>query len=317
MNKVIISAFIIILMLLSCGEKEKIVEVPVATPCRPSPPRGIYSINLDGYVTVCWYANPEGENIVEYLVYWAEEGDEYYSDLGSVQVIDPEPSEYCYDDEWTENGTQYYYAIAAKNRSGLISEPSYEVTGTPRPEGLITLYEHLLIPEQSGYDLSGFSNSPQRDSLPNTDFFFAFEDGRREFIAYRSGVDIQDYGFVEGFDYINYAPVEGWSNSRKVEAIAGHCYMLRLLEMDGHHYVKLFITEITVEFVTFWWAYQTDPGNRDLAPPPPDGDGEGAIVGRPHLKGSGSRVDVKRRMNSGRQYPPSFQEGNHDAKDDS
>ncbi|MCK4237467.1 MAG: hypothetical protein KAX38_10140, partial [Candidatus Krumholzibacteria bacterium] len=113
----------------------------------------------------------------------------------------------------------------------------------------------------------------------------------------RPGVDIQDYGFVYGFDAVSRAPDEGWSPSRRTEAIAGHCYILRLLEDDDYqHYVKLYVTEVTIDFVMFWWAYQTAPENRDLIPSPGSDDEGINIVKLPCDVGSGGKVKMRKRL---------------------
>jgi hypothetical protein len=44
-----------------------------------------------------------------------------------------------------------------------------------------------------------------------------------------------------------------------------------LPEGTDFHYAKIYVTEVTGGFVTFWWAFQTDPGNPDLSPPAPGG----------------------------------------------
>jgi len=273
MNKILTIISAIVLLLISCGEKEKVVEVPAD--CPPSAPRGVYAVNLDGYVEICWYPNPE-DDIAGYDVY---RGLSLYGDytlIGTVAKSPTDPYEYCYDDTDTDNGVQYYYAVVAYDRGGLESDLSYEeVTGTPRPDGIVLLYDRCVQPGASGYDLSGFSSLAQAYDAPSTDFYFDVC-GQAPFIIANSGVEIQDYGYV-GNDYygINYAPAEGWSPSGSAEAIAKHCYILRLLEGDGFHFAKLYVSEVTTGFVNLWWAYQTDPGNRDLAPPAP---GRGAGI---------------------------------------
>jgi hypothetical protein len=317
MSNVVTAVSIMLLILLSCGEKERIVEVEkeVPTDCAPSVPRGVYSINYDGFVRICWYPNFE-EDIAGYDVYYGEEayGDYYY--IGSVWAVYPDPNEYCYDDT-TGNGTQYYYAVSAFDEGGNESDLSYEVvSGTPRPEGIITLYEYRSLPEQSGYDFSGLSSIPQRYDLATTDIYFRADRDLYELTAYRAGVDIQDYGYTGSFDVINWAPLEGWSPARTVEAIYGHCYLMRLDHTpSGYHYAKLYVTEVTANFVTFFWAYQTVPGNRDLAPLPPNGTGEGGTSFEP-IRAGGEKVKIKTGFRVGRQLPPSLGEGNREFGDD-
>ncbi|MCK4236824.1 MAG: hypothetical protein KAX38_06870, partial [Candidatus Krumholzibacteria bacterium] len=172
MNRLITSTLIIILMLISCGEKERIIEVEVPVNCKPSPPGGVTVFNLNGSVTICWYPNFEPEDdIVCYDVYRAVEYDTTYNYIGTVDAESPDPYEYCLNYE-TDNGIQFYYAVVAVDKGGRESELSLEeVTGTPRPENKITLREHREIPAQSGYDFSSLTNTPQMDSLPSTDIY--------------------------------------------------------------------------------------------------------------------------------------------------
>jgi hypothetical protein len=286
------AATIIILLLISCGEKERVVEVPVPANCPPSAPRNVYSINLDGTVQICWWANQESD-IEGYDVYRGASfyGQYYY--IGTVLVGASTAWEFCFEDLETANGVRHYYAVTAFDDGGLESDLSYEeVSGTPRPEGRITLDDFASLPANAGYDLSSLSNVPQAYNLSTTDIFFSGSTGVALIAAYRAGVEIQDYGYVGDFDAINYAPVEGWSPSRSVEAIAGHCYVARLVETDGYHYAKLYVTAVTGSYVTFWWAYQTAPGNRDLAPAAP-GSGSGndpSISSRSSMPGPKTRT---------------------------
>lgn len=278
MNKILTIISAIVLLLISCGEKEKVVEVPAD--CPPAAPRGVYAVNLDTYVEICWYPNTEND-IAGYDVY---RGLSLYGDYTLIGTVPA--NEYCFDDTDTDNGIQHYYAVVAYDRGGLESDLSYEeVTGTPRPDGIVLLYDRCAQPNASGYDLSSRSSIGQAYDSPSTDFYFDVC-GQAPFIIANSGVEIQDYGFV-GNDYhaINYAPTEGWSPSGSAEAIAKHCYILRLLEGDGFHYAKLYVSEVTTGFANLWWAYQLVPGNRDLAPPAP-GRGAGLTTSsyRPEAK---------------------------------
>ncbi len=269
MNRIAAITTMVLLLLISCGEKEKVVEVPVPANCPPSAPAGVYAVNLDGTVLICWWANPE-DDIEGYDVYRGTSYYGEYSYLGSV--LHTNADQFCFEDLDTGNGIQFYYAVSAYDKGGVESDLSYEeVTGTPRPEGEVTLQDFAQLPLLAGYDLSSFSNAPQAYNAASTDVFFSGSSGARLLVAHRAGVELQDYGFVGDFDAINYAPVEGWSPSRSAEAIPDHCYIVRLIETDGIHYAKLYVISVADGYVTFWWAYQTDPGNRDLAPAAPGG----------------------------------------------
>ena len=273
MNRVLSTISIMMLMMISCGQKEKVVEVPVAVNCPPSTPRGVYAVNLDGKVEICWVANYEND-VEGYNIYRGLTSDGDFSLIGTVPVETSNPVQYCYDDLDTSNGVHYWYAVSAYDRGGAESDLIIEevVSGTPRPEGVITLYDAAHLPNQSGcafFPIMTVPNTPQAYDAPTTDIFFGVSGGTPTIIARRIGVEIQDYGYTDNFDVIGLAPTAGWSPSRTVEAIAKHTYILKVPEANGFHYAKVFVTEVTGSFVTFDWAFQTDPGNPDLAPPAP------------------------------------------------
>ncbi|MDD4857809.1 MAG: hypothetical protein PHD74_06855 [Candidatus Krumholzibacteria bacterium] len=281
MNRLIATISIVMLTMVSCWQEDDVVEVPVAANCAPSTPRGVYAVNLNGKVKICWVGNYETD-LEGYKVYRGTSADGDFFPIGSVLVDDPDQAEYCFEDLDTSNGTHCYYAVSAYDEAGAESDLIIEevVSGTPRPEGIITLYEASAIPDQSGYDFYPISlepNAPQDYQDSTTDLWFGVDQGSPMLLAGRSGVEIQDYGYASSFAAVNYAPDDGWSARRSAEAIPEHMYILRLLETDGYHFAKVYMTAANVNFVTFQWAFQTDPGNPDLAPPAPgSGTGETA-----------------------------------------
>ena len=300
---------IVFLLTLSCSEEEKIVEIPVAADCPPSAPTGVYAVNYDGFVTICWTANEVAfvEDDIEGYDVW--QGEEMYGEYVYVGTVDAHPDSfyYCFD-LTVDNGTQYWYAVSAYDESGLESPLSYEdVSATPRPEGYLTLTDHLVVPGASGYDFSTLSDTPQGGEFPpsgTADIRFSVESGIRRFTVDMPHVMIQDYGYGD-FDAVNYAPDAGWNLSGTVEATLYHVYILRIGEADGLHYVKLFVADVDDTGVGFWWAYQTDADNRDLSPRPGDGDRDGGAA----VPTAISRVRVKTKFH-GSTVPPSLREGN-------
>jgi hypothetical protein len=289
MNRVLATISILMLLVISCGEKDRVIDVPVPVNCPPSSPRGVYAVNLDGKVEICWVANYETD-VEGYNVYRGTTSDGDFFLIGTVPVEASNPAQYCYDDLDTGNGVHYYYAVSAYDHRGAESELIIEevVSGTPRPEGVITLYDAATLPNQSGYDffpITTVPNAPQAYDAPTTDLFFGLSGGTPTLIARRTGVEIQDYGYTDNFDVITLAPAAGWAPSRTAEAIVKHTYILRLIEADGFHYAKVFVTAVTGSFVTFDWAFQTDPGNPDLAPPAP-----GRGTGNPRQAQPGSKT---------------------------
>jgi hypothetical protein len=280
MKRLIAAISMVMLTMISCWQEDKVVEVPVGANCAPSTPRGVYTVNLNGKVQICWVGNYETD-LEGYNVYRGTSPDGDFFLIGTVPVDDPDQEEYCFEDLDTSNGAHYYYAVSAYDEAGAESDLIIEevVSGTPRPDGLITLYEASALPAQSGYDFYPISlepNAPQSYDESTTDLYFAV-DVTPLLFAHRSGVEIQDYGYASSFEAVSYAPGDGWSPSRTAEAIAEHMYILRLLETDGYHFAKVYVTAVTVNFITIKWAFQTDPGNPDLTPPAP-GSGTGELT---------------------------------------
>ena len=301
----------------SCSQEEQIVYVPMEVPadCPPSAPRGVYAVNLDGYVQICWYPNPE-DDIVGYDIWKNDELYGTYNYIGTVDAEDPDPYEYCFDYDVPSNGEQFYYAVSAYDEGENLSELSYEeVSATPRPEGFLRLYDVAAESDSCGYDFSSLSNIAQDCSMPSTDIVFDTTGAVNLFTVTMPRVMIQDYGFTGewpyGFDDINTAPTDGWSPTGSVEVIEGHCYILRLGEADGIHYVKLWVYTVADGHTDFWWAYQTDPGNRDLMPGPA-GDEEDANITLTSGSEETGGIKIMNGFPEGRQVPPTNRSGVQD-----
>ncbi len=316
------SVLLIAVMLISCGEKDTIVEVEVPADIPPSPPRSVYAISYDLQVSICWEPNPE-EDVRFYDIYRSTSLDGTYEFIGYVPDDYPEedPFEYCYDDGLVANGTQYFYSVVAIDAGGNDSTEPFEgylteiVSATPRFEGMATLYDMNDEPDLSGFDLEDYLESTPISYLDEeSDFYFAVseEGSMRRFIADSPRVMIQDYGFIDysayGFDAINYVPADGWSPSGTVEVIHGHMYIVRIGTLDQYNYAKIWIGGVTSESTTFLWAYQTDPDNRELAPVLTDqetGDyDEGILTIIDGGTGVSRDVEKIKRAWIGRQVPP-------------
>ena len=293
------------------------VPMEVPADCPPSAPRGVYAVNLDGYVQICWYPNPE-DDIVGYDIWKNDELYGTYNYIGTVYTDDPEPYEYCFPyGEYFEvgepsNGDRFFYAVSAYDVDNNLSELSYEdVSATPRPEGFLRLYDVAVDPDACGYDFSSLSNIAQDCSLPSTDIVFDTTGGVNLFTVNMPSVMIQDYGYTYSFDDINLAPEFGWSDAGSVEVIESHCYMLRLGESDGVHYVKLWAHTVIDGYADFWWAYQTDPYNRDLMPGP-TGDEEDANITLTSGSDETGGIKIMNGFPKGRQVPPTLSSGKQD-----
>ncbi|MBN2072128.1 MAG: hypothetical protein JW814_11795 [Candidatus Krumholzibacteriota bacterium] len=294
------------------------MEVPADTP--PSPPRGVYTVNYDLQVSICWEPNPE-EDVRYYDIYRSEELDGLYDFIGYIE--DDYPSEdpwvYCYDDVTVTNGVRYFYSVVAVDAGNNDSTDPFGgdlteiVSATPRFEGSVTLYDMNVDPDNSGFDIEDYTGSVPVNYLDaETDIYFAVTASGSipQMLAMTPRVMIQDYGFVDyqayGFDVINYVPADGWSPSGIVELIEGHVYIIRIGTLDQYNYAKLWVGEVTSETTTFLWAYQTDLNNRELVPGLTGGSGgsETELIIIDDATGESREIEKIKRVRRGRQVPP-------------
>ena len=258
-------ALLVPLVALFAGCEE---DDPVAINTPPSAPDGVFSVTGDGQVTICWNPNPEND-IAGYDVYWNDQPTGYYEYVATVG-----PSENCYVDTDVDNGTTYFYAVLAFDKEGLESDLSYEtIFDTPRPEGFdVILYDYLgQNTSLSGYDfwndqLPVPQGVRQAFDASTTDVYFGAPSGVFTIFAARAEVDIQDYGYIDLID-VDWAPDKGWSLAKQVEAIVGHCYVIRIDDgQTSFNVAKIYVKSVTPDAVTVDWAYQIDPGNLELSP---------------------------------------------------
>jgi len=220
----------------------------------PAPPRGLYSVTGDRMVTLYWLPNTE-DDLAGYRVY------RNFEPYGYYEFIAETPVEYFVDDN-VINGVTYYYAVSAFDEDNNESELSYElVFDTPRPEGFnVVLLDYERYPEDAGYDFSDEKIRPF--DHPLTDIYYYYDDASYlHYMITGEGTDIQDFGYTESLDEINYAPIEGWAPSGVVELILYHSYIVWTWD---NHFAKFRITDAGDGWVRFDWAYQIDEGNREL-----------------------------------------------------
>ena len=248
------------LLLAGCNDDDGTVIVRDVTP--PAAPRGVYSVTGDHEVFLSWLDNTESD-VLGYRVYRSDCADgpgcpyDLVTSTSSTSIVL----------SGLANGVTRYYAIAAFDRAGNESELSYEtVFDTPRPEGFDAFLNNS---EQTmggaGWDFSAFI--PRAADNPATDVYYGFNGGVHQMFAYDLATDIQDAGYAESLDAVDYAPVNGWSPTGTVELIVGHCYVVWTRD---DHYAKFRVTELrpasgaAPAIAVFDWAYQVDPGNREL-----------------------------------------------------
>jgi hypothetical protein len=238
----------------------------------PATPRGVYSITGDEYVTIVWYPNQETD-LSGYAIYRSRREFEDYDEIATVG-----PKVTSYVDRDVENGTTYYYAVAAFDRDGNESDLSPEtVDDTPRPAGTnVRLEDYILEPDLSGFDLSRPDKGVQPFDARNIDVYFGVgvvDDELSVPFIYTAddNIGIQDLGYTDDIDDVDVSPSQGFTFAF-AEAILGHTYTF--LTLEGN-YAKIRIVDIAVNrvggdirsaWVTFDWAYQLQIDNPELAP---------------------------------------------------
>ena len=254
--------------LVSCCDDCRVVVVD-DTP--PDAPQGVYSVTGDRAVYVYWLESPE-DDFSYYRVWrseedWVDENGRYYRPKSEVSVNH-------YFDYDVRNGDTYYYAVTAVdihgNESADLSRE--DVFDTPRPEGSgVVLRDFHTHPEVSGFDFRDARVRHADNVL--TDIYFEYDSNLDAFFVWArideyGQTDIQDYGYTESLDELDWAPSEGWSRVGWLEAILGHSYYVWT---DDDHYAKFRIDELYYagRTVTISWAYQTVQGYPELMPERP------------------------------------------------
>ncbi len=233
----------------------------------PLPPQGVHSVTGDEQVFVYWNGSHEVD-VSGYIVYRADALAGPYSQIGiETQVVDASlPLDlYRYIDNDVFNGETYFYAIASFDASGRESlDLSYEdVFDTPRPEGIVTLYDRFFDSLTAGLILDTTLWITAYDDI-DADIFIDSDAQAFYINVAHDGVDLQDMGYTSSFDEIGYAPTDGWSNNGWAELIVGHTYVVW---DDDLFFAKLRVESFGANSVNFRWAFQLDADNPELVLP--------------------------------------------------
>ena len=252
-KRVLFAALLAVLAAAGCNDHNNPSAVRDVTP--PAGPRGVYSVTGDTEVQLNWLANTEPD-VAGYRIYespCASGPGCPYDRIGTTGATSFVVSQLT-------NGVTRYYAVAAFDQAGNESELSFNtVFDTPRPEGFgLSLTNYLVDPAHAGYDFSAYA--VRAFDATRTDIYFGVQDTTRMVFALFTDTDIQDAGYASSLDAVDFAPTAGWSPAGKVEAVIGHCYVVRIVD----HYAKFRVTAVSGTQVTVDWAYQIDPGNREL-----------------------------------------------------
>lgn len=221
----------------------------------PAAPRGVFSVTGDHSVTLHWLANTEPD-LAAYRIYTS--ACSHGPDCPYEPVAVTVGTQFVV--SGLANGETRYFAVAAIDRSGNESDLSYDdVFDTPRPAGSVALTNASTAPAAAGYDFSAFT--VRRFDDPQVDIYYVNSTGTDWMVAPFQDTQIQDAGYAQSLDAVDFAPVSGWSPSGSVELVLGHCYIVYTHE---NHYAKFRVTGFGPAGVEMDWAYQVDPGNREL-----------------------------------------------------
>jgi hypothetical protein len=225
----------------------------------PAAPRGLRSVTGDHEVFLAWLANTESD-VAGYRIYESD----CSRGLGCPYDRIGQTSGTTFTVNSLVNGQTRYFAVAAYDRSGHESDLSYEdVFDTPRPEGFgLTLTSAGTDSAHAGYDFSAFEVVSSSSS--RVDIFYTADGSRLVMVAPFVDTEIQDAGTTVTLDDIDFAPVQGWSPTGMVELIVNHAYVVKTRDNQLDHYAKFRVTSLTASHVVIDWAYQVDPGNREL-----------------------------------------------------
>lgn len=271
-----LGAIVLAVALMGCDSNDTILvsDVDLAPPATP---RGVYSVTGDQEVKVVWLGSDE-QDLAGYLVYRSRTPEGPYHVIADIQVSDL-PYQLEYKDRDVANGETYFYAVTSYDYDGNESELSYEdVFDTPRPAGYgVRLYARESNSSIAGFDFSRqaivSSNDSRADIVVTLDggVFFVEAVSDNESIT-----DIQDFGYTETLDALDWSPQDGWSTVGWAEVIVGHTYAVWTWD---DHYAKFRVTDVGNASIVIDWAYQIDPGNPELKPSIPPTDSSKAIAG--------------------------------------
>jgi hypothetical protein len=243
----------------------------------PAAPRGLYTVTGDQTVYMGWYANTEPD-VAGYRIYeapCASGSDCPYDRVGSTNGN-------AFTIAGLTNGVTRYFAVAAYDYAGNESDLTYEtIHDTPRPEGFgAVITDFVTSPTGSGWDFSAARVRAFDD--PVTDMFYGVNGSTLEIFVPDFSTDIQDAGYANSLDAVDFAPNGGWSPTGSVEVIQGHCYVVWTRD---NNFAKFRVTSIIPQpsgppVVRFDWAYQVAPGNPELKARQarPEGGGRRPIV---------------------------------------
>ncbi len=179
------------------------------------------------------------------------------------------------------NGVTVCYHVTALSKDGGESDWSPERQDTPRPDARnVAVYAYTVNPGASGFRFWDDLNNDgivqpselglvQSGTLNSIDFVVdrSTVDSSLWIIPVYSGTTMQQYGYVEDLTSIDFAPASGYAGD-SLKAQPGYGYVFKMVEGSlVVHYGAVRVTHVGRQFLVLDWSLQTDPGNRELAPP--------------------------------------------------
>ena len=258
-----IAAITVGLLMWGC-EVTKTVYVSEPDTSAPGVPRGVSSITGDREVTIVWLGSTEND-LKGYIVYRDDDGDGSFDELAEI-VMNEYRSQWTFIDRNVSNSRTYDYAVSAYDYDGNESDLSYEdVFDTPRPAGYNVYVDATT--DLSGFDFSARSRVSYTSNYADIIFTYDEQLGALFIEAAHTDDDVQDFGFTESLDDLDWAPEDGWSSVGWCELILGHSYVIWT---GDNRYAKIRVIDIGDTWLRFDWAHQEDPGNPELKRGVPD-----------------------------------------------
>lgn len=262
-----------------CEEDDDTVYDPA-----PQPPQGVYTVTGNDSVFIFWNS-PYERDVVEFVVWRSYEEWDNYVEIARVDAVENDDLDLIYydpgyiDDSVT-NGQTYFYAVSSVDAAGQVSELSAESAfDTPRPDGLVTLYDSSVAPGASGFDFSARTVSAAGNAATDV-----LVDRGPSGVFYlnrtKSEVLLQPMGYTYSFDDIGWAPQNGWIANYWTELVEGFTYVVAVKDTHGDwNYAKLRVLALDDNngSAQFQWAYQEAVNNPELAPPSPEEQARGAL----------------------------------------
>ncbi len=251
-------------LFLSCGI-ESAVE-----PEFINPPGSVSAYSLNNKIKIKFYASNKESNFDGFNVYVAKESSLRNKKLnpvknpanGSVPTISMSaknvdssvPVEITIsrdsNDEYIENGITYFIIVKSHSINNVLSEPSNEVSATPRISNL----NGVTVAVNSGFNMSTHSTSQLWD--------FKFQKISNKFyIVPLNGAGVSTKGYYEDWTAVNSADDIEFVYNAPLFIEQGDVIVIKTAD---EHYGKIQIKNLSESGVEFIWAYQQIQYNKEI-----------------------------------------------------